>query len=70
MTKEKSIKVSIIIPVFNIQSYVGECIDSCLSQTYSNFEIILIDDGSTDDSGRRLSEIFWMNMPRKIIELK
>lgn len=51
MTKEKSIKVSIIIPVFNIQSYVGECIDSCLSQTYSNFEIILIDDGSTDDSG-------------------
>lgn len=44
--------VSIIIPVYNVQEYLTECIDSALEQTYKEIEIILIDDGSTDDSGR------------------
>lgn len=44
-------KISIIIPVYNIEKYLSECIDSILNQTYSDFEIILVNDGSTDKSG-------------------
>ena len=41
---------SIIIPVYNVQSYLRECIDSLLHQSFDSFEIILVDDGSTDAS--------------------
>lgn len=44
--------VSIIVPVFNSASYVGKCIKSILSQTYDKFELLLINDGSTDQSGQ------------------
>lgn len=43
--------VSIIVPVYNVQDYLGACIDSLLSQTYTKFELLLIDDGSPDKSG-------------------
>lgn len=43
-------KISIIVPVFNVEKYLSRCIDSLLAQTYSNIEILLIDDGSTDNS--------------------
>ena len=43
--------VSIIIPVYNGEQYIGRCIDSILKQTYERIEIILINDGSTDKSG-------------------
>ncbi|WP_049945249.1 glycosyltransferase family 2 protein [Butyrivibrio sp. AC2005] len=44
--------VSIVIPIFNVEKYVSECLDSVLAQTYKKLEIIAIDDGSTDDSGK------------------
>lgn len=43
-------KISVIIPVYNSESYLNECIDSLLNQSYSDFEVIIIDDGSTDHS--------------------
>ncbi|MGL4652166.1 glycosyltransferase family 2 protein [Cetobacterium sp.] len=43
-------KVSIVVPVYNAEKYICRCIDSILNQTYKNFEVILIDDGSTDNS--------------------
>ena len=44
--------ISVIVPVYNVEQYLPKCIDSIINQTYSNLEIILIDDGSTDKSGR------------------
>lgn len=43
--------VSIIVAVWNVEAYLQRCIESLLSQTHSSFEIILVDDGSTDKSG-------------------
>lgn len=46
-----NIKISVIIPVYNSQSYIAKCVDSVIAQTYANWECILIDDGSKDESG-------------------
>ncbi len=44
--------ISVIVPVYNTQNFIGECIESILAQTVSSFELILIDDGSIDDSSK------------------
>lgn len=52
MKSNETIKFSVLIPVYNVENYIYECLDSVLSQTYSNFEIIITNDGSTDKSGQ------------------
>lgn len=47
--KDKGL-VSVIVPVYNVEKYLRQCLDSIVSQTYENLEIILVDDGSTDNS--------------------
>lgn len=54
--KNEDKKVSIIVPVFNVKNYIKRCIESIINQTYSNIEIILVDDGSTDNSGNICDE--------------
>ena len=48
--------VSVVIPVYNVESYLHECVTSVVEQTYTNIEIILVDDGSTDSSGTLCDE--------------
>ena len=49
---EKMPLISIIVPVFNVEVYVERCIKSLLFQSYENIEIIIVDEGSTDESGK------------------
>lgn len=48
--------ITIIVPVYNVEEYLQKCIESILEQSYENLEIILVDDGSTDDSGKICDE--------------
>ncbi len=48
--------ISVIIPVYNAAAYLRECIDSLLSQTFTDWEALCVDDGSTDESGIILDE--------------
>ena len=45
-------KISVIVPVYNVEKYLRQCLDSILRQTYQNLEILIINDGSTD--GRKI----------------
>ena len=45
-------KISIIVPVYDVEEYLDECVCSILNQTYKNIELVLVDDGSTDKSGK------------------
>ena len=49
-------QISIIVPVYNTEEYIERCIRSIMEQTYENLEILLIDDGSTDNSGKLADE--------------
>ena len=49
-------KISVIVPVYNVEQYLPRCIDSILAQTFTDFELLLIDDGSRDNSGKICDE--------------
>lgn len=53
---ESSPKISVIVPVYKAEKYIHRCIDSLLAQTFKNFELLLIDDGSPDNSGKICDE--------------
>lgn len=59
--------ISVIVPVYNVEKYLSRCIDSILNQTYKDFEIILFDDGSTDNSGKICDEYAAKNKNIKVI---
>ena len=55
MEKKKSL-VSIIVPAYNAEKFIDKCIRSVLNQSYPNLELILVDDGSTDETGKICEE--------------
>lgn len=57
--------VSVVVPIYNAETYLHDCIESILSQTYSNIECLLIDDGSEDDSGKICD--YFKSLDRRII---
>lgn len=66
----ENVKVSVIIPVFNTEKYLKKCLDSIILQTYSNLEIIIVDDGSTDNSGKIADEYAKKDSRIKVIHQK
>lgn len=57
--------ISVIVPVYNVQNYLNECVESIVSQSYKKLEIILVDDGATDNSGVICDE--WKEKDNRII---
>lgn len=62
-----SCKISVIVPVYNAIRYLGECVESILNQTFPHFELILVDDGSTDASGELCDQYASSNERIKVI---
>ena len=62
-----NVLVSVIIPVYNVELYLDKCVESVVNQTFPNLEIILVDDGSTDNSSRLCD--LWKNRDKRIIVL-
>ena len=56
VTIKNMTQVSIIVPVYNVKKYLRRCVDSILTQTFTDFELLLVDDGSTDSSGKICDE--------------
>ncbi len=63
-------KISIIIPVYNVEKYLNRCLDSIINQTFKDLEIICIDDGSTDTSSKILEEYASKDTRIKVIHQK
>lgn len=62
--------VSIIVPMYNVEQFIGKCIDSIVEQTYKNIEIILIDDGSPDQSGNIAEKLALTDTRIQVIRTK
>ena len=55
--EERKPLVSVIVPVYNVYPYLRDCVQSVQAQSYQNWELLLVDDGSTDDSGELCDEL-------------
>ena len=67
---EQTPRVSIVVPVYNVERYLRQCLDSLVNQTYQNVEIICVDDGSTDASSEILTEYALKNSRVRVIRQK
>lgn len=65
-----NIEISIIVPIYNLESYLPKCIDSILAQTFTDFELILVDDGSTDRSKEICDQYARLDQRVKVIHKK
>ncbi|MDE6040062.1 MAG: glycosyltransferase, partial [Muribaculaceae bacterium] len=63
-------EVSIIVPVYNVEKYVKECLESIASQTFTDWECIVVDDGATDRSGEICDEFANRDQRFKVLHVK
>ncbi len=70
MTAQQQELISIIVPVYNVQAYLRPCLESLVRQTWRNLDIILVNDGSTDDSGRICDEFAASDARVRVIHKK
>ena len=63
-------KISVIVPIYNVEKYLAKCLDTILAQTFSDIEIICVNDGSTDNSRKILSEYAKKDSRIKIVDKK
>ena len=70
LNTENKIKVSIIVPIYNVEKYLNKCIQTIIEQSYKNIEIILVDDGSPDNSGKICDEYALKDKRIKVIHQK
>lgn len=61
--------VSVVVPVYNVEPYLRECVESIRAQSYENLEIILVDDGSTDGSGDMCDELSYFDYRIKVVHI-
>ena len=67
--EQEEIWLSIVVPVYNAESYLCRCVDSILAQTFKEFELILVDDGSGDCSGEICDEYAQKDRRVKVIHM-
>lgn len=60
--------ISIIVPIYNVENYLRQCLDSIQNQTYKNFECIMVNDGSTDSS-QQIAEEYLTDSRFRLINL-
>ena len=68
--KSENVEVSIVIPVYNVEKYLERCLDSLINQTFTDIEIIALNNGSTDNSLDILKEYLNRDKRIKIIDKK
>ena len=59
--------ISVVVPVYNVENYLEACLESILASTYTDFELIVIDDGSTDSSGRLCDQVAARDQRVKVV---
>ena len=70
IVRDKMPLVSVVVPIYNVELYLKECVDSILSQTYKNIEVILVDDESSDLCGKICDDYAAMDCRIKVVHKK
>ncbi|HEC1484319.1 TPA: glycosyltransferase family 2 protein, partial [Campylobacter jejuni] len=60
-------KIGVVIPIYNVEKYLKECLDSVINQTYKNLQIILVNDGSTDENSLSIAKEYTLKDKRFIL---
>ena len=56
-------KISVIVPVYNVEKYIEKCLNSLINQTLEEIEIIIVNDGSTDSTLEKMTEYYELDIP-------
>ena len=67
---QQNLLISVIVPVYNSEQFLSDCLESCLLQTYKNIEVIIVNDGSTDNSGDIIAKYIKQDNRFRVINKK